>query len=87
MEEVIETLRVKYGHERRIWVMDRGMVSEENLEQLREWDALYLVGTPKSMLKAFEHQLLDENDWSRIENGVEVKLCCAPDGTLETYVL
>lgn len=87
MEEVIETLRLKYGHERRIWVMDRGMVSEENLEQLREWGALYLVGTPRTMLKAFERQLLDENDWSRIENGVEVKLCHAPDGTRETYVL
>jgi len=87
VEEVIETLRLKYGHERRIWVMDRGMVSEENLEQLREWNALYLVGTPKSMLKDFERELLDENDWSRIENGVEVKLCHAPDGTKETYVL
>ena len=87
VEEVIETLRLKYGHERRIWVMDRGMVSEEHLEQLREWNALYLVGTPKSMLKAFERELLDENDWSRIENGVEVKLCHAPDGTQETYVL
>jgi transposase len=87
MEEIIDALRRKYGHERRIWVMDRGMVSEENLEQLREWNALYLVGTPKSMLKKFERQLLDQTDWSRIENGVEVKLCHAPDGTEETYVL
>jgi transposase len=87
MEEVIETLRLKYGHERRIWVMDRGMVSEENLNQLREWSALYLVGTSKSMLKSFEKELLDENNWFRIENGVEVKLCRAPNGTMETYVL
>jgi transposase len=87
MEEVIETMRTKYGHERRIWVMDRGMVSEDSLEQLREWNALYLVGTPKAMLKSFERELLDERDWSKIENGVEVKLCQAPDGTTETYVL
>lgn len=87
MEEVVEKLRLKYGHERRIWVMDRGMVSEENLEQLRAWNALYLVGTPKAMLKTFERQLLDEQDWTRIENGVEVKLCRAPDGTAETFVL
>jgi transposase len=87
VEEIIEALRLKYGHERRLWVMDRGMVSEDNLDQLREWNALYLVGTPKSMLKGFERELLDENDWSRIENGVEVKLCRAPDGTQETYVL
>ena len=87
VEGVIETLRTKYGHERRIWVMDRGMVSEENLDQLREWNALYLVGTPKPMLKTFEQELLDEKDWTKIENGVEVKLCQAPDGTQETYVL
>jgi transposase len=87
VEELIETLRLKYGHERRIWVMDRGMVSEENLDQLREWNALYLVGTPKPMLKSFERDLLDEKDWTKIENGVEVKLCQAPDGTPETYVL
>ena len=87
VEEVIETLRLKYGHERRIWVMDRGMVSEEHLEQLREWNALYLVGTPKPMLQNFERELLDEKDWTKIENGVEVKLCQAPDGTPETYVL
>lgn len=87
VEEIIETLRSKYGHERRIWVMDRGMVSEENLAQLREWNAFYLVGTPKPMLKTFEQQLLAETDWSRIQNGVEVKLCHAPDGSAETYVL
>jgi len=87
VEEIIETLRCKYGHERRIWVMDRGMVSEDNLTQLRDWNALYLVGTPKSMLKLFEQELLDQTDWSRIQNGVEVKLCRAPDGSDETYVL
>jgi transposase len=87
VEEIIETLRCKYGHERRIWVMDRGMVSEDNLVQLREWKAFYLVGTPKSMLKSFEQELLDEADWSRIQNDVDVKLCRAPDGSEETYVL
>jgi len=87
VEEIIETLRCKYGHERRIWMMDRGMVSEDNLAELREWNALYLVGTPTSMLKTFEQELLDETDWSRIQNGVEVKLCRAPDGSEETYVL
>lgn len=87
VEEVIETLRRKYGHERRIWVMDRGMVSEEILEQLRASGASYLVGTPKSMLRQFETQLLDEREWSRLANGVEVKLCHAPDGSRERFVL
>jgi len=86
VEEIVEVMREKYGQERRTWVMDRGMVSEENLEQLREWNASYLVGTPKSMLKSFEQRLL-ERDWERIEPGVELKLCAAPDGTDETFVL
>ena len=80
-------MRAKYGHERRMWVMDRGMVSEANLDMLREAGASWLVGTPKSMLKNFERQLLDESDWSKIETGVEVKLCAAPEGSQETFVL
>jgi transposase len=87
VEEIVETMREKYGQERRVWVMDRGMVSEENIEMLREVGALWLVGTPKAMLKKFERQLLDERDWSKIALGVEVKLCAAPDGSRETFVL
>jgi transposase len=87
VEEIVETMREKYGQERRVWVMDRGMVSEENIEMLREVGASWLVGTPKTMLKKFEQELLDECDWSKIESGVEVKLCAAPDGSRETFVL
>jgi transposase len=86
VEEIVDCMRDKYGQERRTWVMDRGMVSEDNLEILREAGASYLVGTPKSMLKRFERELLSE-DWTRIEPGVDVKLCTAPDGATETYVL
>lgn len=86
VEEIVACMREKYGQERRTWVMDRGMVSEENLEMLRDAGASYLVGTPKSMLKRFERELLTE-DWTHIEPGVDVKLCTAPDGATETYVL
>lgn len=86
VDEIIASMRDKYGHERRTWVMDRGMVSEDNLELLRESGAKYLVGTPKSMLKEFERHLL-EKDWETVEPGVEVKLCPVPDGRQETYVL
>lgn len=86
VDEIVETMREKYGHERRTWVMDRGMVSEDNLEMLRDSKASYLVGTPKSMLKQFEQRLLDR-DWEHVAPGVDVKLCAAPDGTAETFVL
>jgi transposase len=86
VEEIVETMREKYGHARRTWVMDRGMVSEDNLEMLREAEASYLVGTPKSLLKQFEQDLL-EQDWEQVESDVEVKLRPSPDGENETFVL
>ena len=86
VEEIVEMMRAKYGHERRTWVMDRGMVSEKNLEMLREAGASYLVGTPKSLLKQFERDLL-EQDWEQVESDVEVKLRPSPDGEKETFVL
>lgn len=86
VEEIVEMMREKYGHERRTWVMDRGMVSEDNLGMLREEEASYIVGTPKSQLKLFEQRLLDK-DWEEVAPGVEVKLCAAPEGGNETFVL
>jgi len=86
VEEIVETMRVKYGHERRTWVMDRGMVSEDNLDMLRDVGASYLVGTPKSMLKQFEEDLLRQ-DWEQVESDVEVKLASLPEGGEETFVL
>lgn len=86
VEEIIELMRQKYGQERRVWVMDRGMVSEDNLDELRACGAKYLVGTPKSMLRQFERALLEEN-WDEVEPAVQVKLCAAPGGGRETFVL
>jgi transposase len=85
-QEMVEIMERKYGKAGRVWVMDRGMVSEDNLEYLRSTNAKYLVGTPKSMLKKFEQQLL-EQDWETVQNGVEVKICSSPEGADETFVL
>jgi transposase len=85
-KEMIEVMETKYGKAHRVWVMDRGMVSEKNLEFMRESGTRYLVGTPKSLLKKFEHHLLDQN-WEKVASGVEVRLCSSPDGTEETFVL
>lgn len=85
-QEMVATMEAKYGKANRVWVMDRGMVSEENLEYLRAAGARYLVGTSKSMLKKFERQLLEQN-WDEVQAGVDVKLCRSPEGTEETFVL
>ena len=79
-------METKYGKANRVWVMDRGMVSEGNLEFMRNSNAGYLVGTPKSLLKKFERHLLEQN-WEEVQAGVEVKLCPSTEGTEETFVL
>lgn len=83
---IIQALEKKYGHLGRIWVMDRGMVSEENLKFLRERGGQYIVGTPKQMLRQFE-QHLTEQDWTTAQAGVEVKLVPGPAGGAETFLL
>ena len=80
VEDIVELMEQKYGRAQRIWAMDRGMVSEENLEYLREREALYIVGTPKARLRQFERQLLEQQDWREVEPGIEVKLIEHPDG-------
>jgi transposase len=88
VEEMVERMENKYGQAKRIWVMDRGMISEDNIDFLRARQARYLVGTPKSQLKAFQAQLLDKQNWAEVQKGVEVKLVPHPDGgTGEQYVL
>jgi transposase len=85
LQEVIEAMERKHGKARRIWVLDRGMVSEENIQFLRERGGQYIVGTPKSMLRSFEQALL-EKDWTEVEAGIEVKLRQGPDAD-EAFVL
>ncbi len=86
LEEIVETMEARYGQAQRIWVLDRGMVSEDNLDFLKAGQRQYIVGTPKSQLKRFEQQLAGQ-DWHAIREGLEVKLCPCPDGGSETYIL
>jgi len=86
LEEVVETMEGRYGKAQRIWVLDRGMVSEDNIEFLKAGGRRYIVGTPKCQLKRFEQQLLSQ-DWRAIREGLEVKLCPCPVGSEETFVL
>jgi len=85
LEVLMRMVERKYGKARRARGFDRGIVSEANLEALRQRGGQYLVGTPRSKLKEFEKALL-EDDWNQIREEVEVKLVSLPAGT-ETYVL
>ncbi len=68
-----------------MWVMDRGIPTEEVLQQMRQSEPRihYLVGTPRSWLGRFEQSLL-QKDWKQLRPGIEVKLLSEGG---ETYVL
>jgi hypothetical protein len=85
VEEIVGEVEREFGRADRLWVMDRGMVSEENLAFLRRRGGRYVVGTPRPMLRRFEKDLLDAG-WNRVEAGVEVKVVAGPDET-ERFVL
>ena len=86
VEEIVEAMEARYGVAHRIWVMDRGMTSEDNLEWLRGGGRRYLVGTPKSELRKWAPQIAEARDWRTVREGVEAKSCGGPDGQ-ETFVL
>jgi transposase len=86
VEEIVETMEARYGLAQRIWVMDRGMTSEDNLEWLRQTQRRYLVGTPKHELRKWARQIAEAQDWHAVRDGVEAKQCAGPDGQ-ETFVL
>src|SRR5579863_4822809 len=85
VEEMVAAMENKYGQANRIWVMDRGMVSAENVEFLQKGWRRYILGTSRSMLRKFEQQLLDET-WSEVHAGLDVKLCPGPEGQ-EVFIL
>jgi len=85
-EQIVKLMEDKYGQPRRVWVLDRGIVSEQNLAWLRQRGAAYLVGTPKSQLKAHQAALLERQGWQEARPGVEVKLVKTSEGS-EQFLL
>ena len=84
LETMLNQVEAKYGKARRTWVFDRGVVSEDNLQKLRERHGTYVVGTPRSRLKEFEGGL-QRQDWKHVRGQVEVVLRSGDDG--DTYVI
>src|SRR5438128_479116 len=77
VETMLRMVERKYGKARRIWIFDRGIVSEENLAAIRKRGGQYLVGTPRRQMKRFEAELVKE-DWTRVRPEVEVKKVANP---------
>ncbi len=85
LEVVLRMVERKYGQARRVWVFDRGLISEANLAALRKRNGHYLVATARSQLQKFEQELLAPN-WEEVRGEVEVKQVEIPGGE-ETYIL
>lgn len=85
VEEIVGHIEGLYGKANRIWVMDRGMVSEDNVEYLREGGRRYIIGTAKNSLKKFERELMAA-DWKQVHEGLEVRLVPSPGGK-EVFIL
>ncbi|MFV2068715.1 MAG: IS1634 family transposase, partial [Pirellulales bacterium] len=80
---IVETMESRFGKARRVWVLDRGIASQKNLDFLRARNQSFLVGTPRSRLGEFDGELC-MRDWHHVRPHVEVK-SVQRDG--QTYVL
>ena len=80
VKQIVASIESRFGVAGRVWVMDRGMTSEENLEWLRSSGRQYLIGTPRSEMKRWARELEMESGWRQVRNGLEVKQCQGPQG-------
>jgi len=85
LRDFLARIERQYGRARRVWLMDRGIPTEEVLAEMRQADppVQYLVGTPKGRLNRLEHELLDK-PWHAARPGVQVKLL-PRDGELYVF--
>jgi len=85
LKAFLEKIHNQYGQARRIWIMDRGIPTEETLAQMRQSDPPvgYLVGTPRGRWDQFKDPF-EKVAWQKLRDNVEVKLLCQDQ---EIYVL
>lgn len=85
LKDFLKKIKDQYGVADRVWVMDRGVPTEETLKEMRQSEprVQYLVGTPRGKLTSLEQDFLAK-PWEKARESVRVKLI-ARDG--ETYIL
>ena len=79
----LDRIEKRYGRANRIWVMDRGIPTEDSLAKMRSIGASYLVGTPKGRLTKLEQAFLNK-PWAKVRDGVQVKRLATDE---DVYVL
>ena len=83
LSDFLQRIEQRYGRANRIWVMDRGIPTEDSLTEMRAKGASYLVGTPKGRLTKLELGFLGQ-PWARVREGVQVKRLVTEE---DVYVL
>jgi transposase len=83
LSDFLDRIEQRYGRANRIWVMDRGIPTEDSLAKMRSIGASYLVGTPKGRLSKLEQRFLHE-PWTTVREGVQVKRLATDE---DVYVL
>ena len=86
VQHIVENMEERFGKMNRVWVMDRGMVSAENIAWLNSTGRRYVIGTPRTELRRFAKQIADKTDWRQIREDIEVKIYGRPEGS-ETFLL
>jgi transposase len=84
VRQIVTAVEKRFGKTHRVWVMDRGMISKENLAFLKQ--RRYLLATRRSKLAKFRKQLLATTGWQRLPQNEEVEVRLIRRGRL-TYVL
>jgi hypothetical protein len=81
----LEKIQAQYGRAQRIWIMDRGIPTEETLREMRQSDppVSYLVGTPRARWEQFK-EAFAQLPWQKLRDTVAVKLLAQGE---EVYVL
>ena len=86
VQEIVEKMEERFGTVNRVWVMDRGMVSAENIAWLNSTGRRYVIGTARSELRRYAKELANKTDWRQIREDVQVKICRGPAGN-ESFLL
>ena len=87
VQTIVGTMEARYGLAQRIWVMDRGMRSQRNIQWLQETGRRYLVGAPRSPLDSFGQEVMSAHGWQSVHDGVEVKLCRQEGNAREVFLI
>ena len=73
VQQIVQKVEQEHGQAQRIWVVDRGNVSEANLKFLRDRGGQYIVGTPKALLRQVPDGELRGAGWQEVRAGLQVK--------------